>query len=73
VYQESAIADGRVSGYRYFPSEIIQTYVLHKVELFEEQYDQLFDRCSACKVIEGSDFFKIVNVAGTKMVGRSNE
>ncbi|UCE36782.1 MAG: hypothetical protein JSW00_14890 [Thermoplasmata archaeon] len=42
--------------YRYFGSEIIQTYILYKVELFEEQYEQLFRRFPDCKVIKESDF-----------------
>ena len=44
--------------YRYFPSEIIQTYVLYKVELFEEQYKQLFDKCRDCVVVREKDFHR---------------
>ncbi len=42
---------------RYFSSELIQTYVIYKVELFEKEYEQLFRRYSDCIVIRESDFY----------------
>lgn len=42
--------------YRYFPSKLIQTYILYKVELFEEEYDQLFGKYPNCIVIRENDF-----------------
>jgi len=58
--------------YRYFPSEIIQTYILYKVELFEEQYEQLFGKYSNCIVIREndfhSDFLKVINETDTKYI-----
>jgi len=44
--------------YRYIPSEIIQTYVLYKVELFEQQYEQLFDKYRDCVVVREKDFHR---------------
>jgi len=43
--------------YRYFASELIQTYILYKVELFEEEYTQLFSKYPNCIVIKENDFF----------------
>ena len=43
--------------YRYFPSELIQTYIIYKVELFEEEYEQLFRKYSNCVVIKENDFY----------------
>lgn len=58
--------------YRHFSSKIIQTYILYKVELFEEEYDKLFDKYAACQVIKESDFhsdfLKILNGIGTKYI-----
>ena len=42
--------------YRYFPAKLIQTYVIYKVELFEEEYERLFQKFPACVVIEEKDF-----------------
>jgi hypothetical protein len=42
--------------YRYFPAEIIQTYVIYKVELFDEQYELLFKKFPDYIVIKESDF-----------------
>jgi hypothetical protein len=42
--------------YKYFPSELIQTYIIYKVELFAEEYEQLFRNFSKCVVIRESDF-----------------
>jgi hypothetical protein len=42
--------------YKYFPSDLIQTYIIYKVELFAEEYEQLFKKFRDCIVIEESDF-----------------
>jgi hypothetical protein len=42
--------------YRYFPSQLIQTYIIYKMELFDEQYQQLFRKYTDCIVIKESDF-----------------
>jgi hypothetical protein len=44
------------SFYRYFPKELIQTYILYKPELFDEQYQQVFNRYADCIVIREKDF-----------------
>jgi len=42
--------------YRYFPSDLIHTYIIYKVELFSEEYEQLFNRFQDCVVIKERDF-----------------
>jgi len=42
--------------YRYFPAKLFQTCILYKVELFEQQYQQVFSRYPNCKVIIEKDF-----------------
>ena len=42
--------------YRYFPAELVQSFILYKPELFENEYQQLFRKYSNCVVIEESDF-----------------
>jgi hypothetical protein len=42
---------------RYFPSGLIQTHILHKAELFEEEYQQIFRSYASCVVTEENDFF----------------
>lgn len=58
--------------YRYFPSELIKTYILHKAELFDEEYDQLLREYSDCVVIKESDFhsdfFGIISRIDTKYI-----
>jgi len=58
--------------YRYFPSELIQTYIIYKVELFDEQYMQLFRKYLACTVVREndfhSDFLKILSQVNTKYI-----
>jgi len=58
--------------YRHLPAELIQTYVLYKPELFEEEYRQLFFKYSNCIVIEEddfhSDFLKIIDQIDTKFI-----
>jgi len=58
--------------YRYFPSELIQTYIIYKAELFEEEYEQLFRKYSNCIVIREndfhSDFLKLLSQISTKYI-----
>ena len=42
--------------YRFFPRELIQTYIIYKVELFEDEYKQVFRKYSDCVVIKENDF-----------------
>ncbi len=42
--------------YRYFSSELIQTYIIYKMELFDEQYQQLFQKYSDCIILKENDF-----------------
>ena len=44
--------------YRYFPAELIQTYIIYKVELFEHEYASLFRRFPDCVVIKEKDFHR---------------
>ncbi len=44
--------------YRYFPKEIIQTYIIYKAELFDEEYQQLFRKYADCIIIKESDFHR---------------
>jgi hypothetical protein len=58
--------------YRYFPSKIIQTYIVYKEEFFGEQYDMLFRKFPDCVVIREkdfhSDFLKILSQISTKYI-----
>ncbi len=58
--------------YRHFSSELIQTYILYKVELFEEEYQQLFSKYANCIVIKEndfhSDFLKLLSQINTKFI-----
>lgn len=58
--------------YRYFPADLIQTYILWKVDHFTEQYEQLFSRFAGCKVIREKDFsgdlLNIINSINTKYI-----
>lgn len=42
--------------YRHMPQEKIQTYIIYKVNLFNEQYCELFRRFSDCIVIKEQNF-----------------
>lgn len=42
--------------YKYFPSQLLKTYILYKVELFDEQYRRLLQKYSDILVIRESDF-----------------
>ena len=56
--------------YRFLPAELIQTYIIYKVELFKQQYEQLFQQFPACVVVKEkdfhSDFLKVVNQVETQ-------
>lgn len=58
--------------HRYFPSVLIQTYIIYKPELFEEEYEQLFRKYSNCTVIREndfhSDFLKLLSQISTKYI-----
>ena len=58
--------------YRSFPSELIQTYLIYKVELFDAEYEQLFRRFSDCIVIREtdfhSDFLRVLDQVETKYI-----
>ena len=42
--------------YRHIPQELIQTYVIYKVDLFDAQYCEVFRRFGNCIVIREKDF-----------------
>lgn len=58
--------------YRYFPAKLFQTYVLYKVELFEEEYELLFRKYPDCVVIKEEDFhsdlLKLLSQINTKYI-----
>ena len=58
--------------YGSFPRRIIQTYIIYKVEFFDEEYGEVFQRFPECVVIrEGDfhgDFMRILNEAATKYI-----
>lgn len=58
--------------YRYFRPELFQTYLLYKVELFEEEYKLLFQEYPGCVVIKESDFhsdlLKLLSQINTKYI-----
>lgn len=58
--------------YRYLPSELIQTYVVYKAELFGEEYDRLFRQFPDCIVVRErdfhGDFLRVLDDAQTKYI-----
>ncbi len=56
--------------YKNFPAELIQTYIIYKVELFGDEYKSLFQKYSDCIVVEETDFhtdfLNIINNINTK-------
>ncbi len=42
--------------FTHFSPELFQTYILYKVELFEQEYEQLFKKYSNCTVTRENDF-----------------
>jgi len=60
------------SFYKHFPSELIQTYVLYKQQLFGQQYQQVFREHDNCMVVKEndflSDFLKILGQINTEYI-----
>jgi len=58
--------------YKNFKKELIQTYILYKPELFDNEYQQVFAKYSNCIVIKEADFFsdflEIINAIDTKYI-----
>ena len=58
--------------YRSLPSQLIQTYIIYKVELFEQEYESLFRKYPDCVVVKESDFhndfLEILNRIDTKYI-----
>jgi len=58
--------------YKHFPQNLIQTYILYKVELFQQQYGQLFKTFPDCIVIKEndfhSDFLRTLNDVNTRYI-----
>lgn len=56
--------------YRSLPPQLIQTYIIYKVELFEQEYESLFQQYPDCVVVKEndfhSDFLEILNGIDTK-------
>ncbi len=46
--------------YRYFPAELIATYVIYKQELFAEEYNYVFNQYKDVRVITEGDFHRDV-------------
>jgi len=42
--------------YRYFPAELIQTYIIYKVQLFEDEYESPSQKYHDCIVVKEHDF-----------------
>ncbi len=58
--------------YRSLSPQLIQTYIIYKVELFGEEYESLFRKYPDCVVVKesdfNSDFLKILNRIDTKYI-----
>ena len=58
--------------YRYFPAELIATYVIYKPELFADEYGSVFSRYRNVRVITEGDFHSdvmgVINGAATKYI-----
>jgi hypothetical protein len=58
--------------YKYFPVDLIKTYIIYKEELFSEQYNMLFRKYNKCVVIRESDFYSdlmnVLNQVNTKYI-----
>src|SRR4030042_4198111 len=58
--------------YKHLTAEILQTYVLYKQELFDEEYKQLFSKYKCCEVINENefhrDFLNILDKIDTKYI-----
>ncbi len=58
--------------YKYFPADLVKTYIIYKEELFSEQYNMLFRKYNKCVVIRESDFYSdfmnVLNQVNTKYI-----
>ena len=58
--------------YGSFTRQLIQTYIIYKVEFFDEAYKDVFQRFPECVVVREadfhSDFMQILNQAATKYI-----
>ena len=58
--------------YKYFPQELIKTYIIYKPELFADEYEVVFKKFPGCKVTTEtdfhSDFLQTLNRVDTKYV-----
>ncbi len=58
--------------YKHLPTELFQTHIFYKPELFELEYKQLFNKYSDCIVIRENDFhsdlLNILNQINTKLI-----
>ena len=58
--------------FRHFSPELIQTHIIYKPELFQEEYQQLFQKYPNCIVIRENDFhndfLKLLNQINTKYI-----
>jgi hypothetical protein len=58
--------------YECFTRQLVQTYIIYKVELFEQEYEDVFQRFPECVVVrEGdfhSDFMQILSRITTKYI-----
>lgn len=58
--------------YRHMPIKLIQTYVIYKVDMFDDQYRELFRRWSNCIVIKEqnfhTDFVRLIERIRTKYI-----
>ncbi len=59
--------------YNHFATELIQTYVIYKPELFDNEYQHVFQKYSSCIVVKetnfSNDFFSILNGTNTEYMG----
>ncbi len=50
---------------RFMPTELIQTYILYKPELFDAEYDSVFNQYPDCNIIREKDFHTdLLNIIG---------
>lgn len=58
--------------YQHIPRELIQTYIIYKVDRFNEQYTELFEQFSDCVVIREQnfhdDFVSLIEQIDTKYI-----
>lgn len=58
--------------YKYFPPEFIRTYIIYKVELFDNEYELLFRKYPDCVIVKESDFhsdfLKVISEVDTEYI-----